>query len=145
VEDGSNRVVAASLDVGSSTLQIQPFAASRTGGLWEEIRADLRRQLEEQSGDVVERVGPLGPELLATVPVVVPGDGLVSQPARFIGVDGPRWFLRGVIAGAAATDEELGNEMIEIFRGLVVVRGNSPLPPRELLPLRVPAQASGSN
>jgi hypothetical protein len=144
VEDGTSKVVAASLDVSGSTLQIQPFAASRSGGLWDEIRADLRRQLEEQSGRVVEAFGPLGPELLAEVPVMVPGEGLVSQPARFIGVDGPRWFLRGVIAGPAATIPALGAEMIEIFRGLVVVRGNSPLPPRELLPLRIPAQASGS-
>jgi len=144
VEDGTNKVVAASLDVSGSTLQIQPFAASRSGGLWDEIRTDLRRQLEEQSGRVVEAEGALGPELLAEVPVMVPGEGLVSQPARFIGVDGPRWFLRGVIAGPAATDPVLGAEMIEIFRGLVVVRGSSPLPPRELLPLRIPAQASGS-
>jgi hypothetical protein len=145
VEDGTNKVVAASLDVSGSTLQIQPFAASRSGGLWDEIRTDLQRQLEEQSGRVVEAEGPLGPELLAEVPVMVPGQGLVSQPARFIGVDGPRWFLRGVIAGPAVTDPALGAEMIEIFRGLVVVRGNSPLPPRELLPLRIPAQASGSD
>jgi hypothetical protein len=34
--------------------------------------------------------------------------------------------------------------MIDLFRGIVVVRGQSPLPPRELLPLKVPAQASGS-
>lgn len=143
VEDGTNRVIAASLDLSGSTLQIQPFASSRTTGLWNEIRSELKNQLEEQSGSVEERLGELGYELRATIPVMVPAEGLVSQPARFIGVDGPRWFLRGVIAGPAATDESLGAEMVEIFRGLVVVRGNSPLPPRELLPLRVPAQASG--
>ena len=140
----SGRVIAASLDMGGSTLQIQPFASSKTGGLWDEIRADLYRQLVEQSGDVQEIDGPLGREIIAKVPVVVPGEGAVVQPARFIGVDGPRWFLRGVIAGPAATDDALGRELVDVFRGLVVVRGNSPLPPRELLPLRVPAQASGS-
>lgn len=144
LEEGSGRVIAASLDMGGSTLQIQPFASSKTGGLWDEIRADLYRQLAEQSGDVEEIDGPLGREIIAKVPVVVPGEGAVVQPARFIGVDGPRWFLRGVIAGPAATDDALGQELVDVFRGLVVVRGNSPLPPRELLPLRVPAQASGS-
>ena len=143
VEEGSGRVVAASLDFNGSTLQIQPFAATRSGGLWGVIRNELREQLNSQSGVVTEVMGPLGLELRADVPVMVPGEGLRQQPARFIGVDGPRWFLRGVIAGPAATNDELGAEMIEIFRGLVVVRGNSPLPPRELLPLRVPAQASG--
>lgn len=144
VEEGTGRVIAASLDMAGSTLQIQPFASSRSGGLWDEIRADLLRQLQEQSGEVSENVGPLGPELLARVPVVVPGEGLVAQPARFIGIDGPRWFLRGVIAGPAATDSVLGDELLDVFRGLVVVRGNAPMPPKELLPLRVPAQASGS-
>jgi hypothetical protein len=144
VEDGTNRVIAASLDVAGSTLQIQPFAASRTGGLWDEIRAELVTQLQDQAGQVSEVLGPLGPELHADIPVMVPGEGLVTQPARIIGADGPRWFLRGVIAGPAATDSVLGDEMISIFRGLVVVRGSAPLPPKELLPLRVPAQASGA-
>ena len=144
VEEGTSRVIAASLDLAGSTLQVQPFASSRSGGLWDEIRADLLGQLQEQAGEVREVDGPLGPELLARVPVMVPGEGLVSQPARFIGVDGPRWFLRGVIAGPAATDDALGAELVDVFRGLVVVRGNAPLPPKELLPLRVPAQASGS-
>ena len=144
VEEGSGRVVAASLDFKGSTLQIQPFSASRSAGLWDSIRDELKTQLEQQSGTVDEVSGPLGVELRAHVPVMVPNEGLSTQPARFIGVDGPRWFLRGVIAGPAATDEELGDEMIEIFRGLVVVRGNSPMPPRELLPLRVPIQASGA-
>ena len=143
VEEGTGRVVAASLDFKGSTLQIQPFSASRSAGLWDSIRDELKTQLQQQSGVVDEVTGPLGIELRASVPVMVPNEGLSTQPARFIGVDGPRWFLRGVIAGPAATDEELGAEMIEIFRGLVVVRGNSPMPPRELLPLRVPVQASG--
>ncbi len=144
VEEGTGRVVAASLDFLGSTLQIQPFAATRTNGLWNTIRAELKAQLQQQSGVVSEVDGPLGMELRANVPVMVPNEGLSTQPARFIGVDGPRWFLRGVIAGPAATDDALGAELIEVFRGLVVVRGNSPLPPRELLPLRVPVQASGS-
>lgn len=143
IEEGTSRVVAASLDLNGSTLQIQPFASSKSGGLWHEIRNDLKSQLENQTGLVTEVEGPLGPELIATIPVVVPGEGQVAQPARFIGVDGPRWFLRGVIAGPAVSDSTLGDEMIDLFRGLVVVRGNAPLPPKELLPLRVPAQASG--
>jgi hypothetical protein len=144
VEEGTSRVVAASLDFEGSTLQIQPFSSSKSGGLWDEIRTDLKNQLESQSGQVAEVEGPVGPELVATIPVMVPGEGLVAQPARFLGVDGPRWFLRGVIAGPAVNDPELGEKMMDIFRGLVVVRGNQPLPPRELLPLRMPAQAAGA-
>jgi len=54
-------------------------------------------------------------------------------------VDGPRWFLRGVISGAAATDPEAAAQIEELFRSVVVVRGSAPMPPRDLIPLRVPA------
>lgn len=140
VEEGTSRVVAASFDFGGSTLQVQPFSASRNAGLWSEIREQLLSSLREQGGRVHEQNGELGPELVADVPVVTASGDIESQAARFIGVDGPRWFLRGVIAGPAAVDAELGADMIDIFRGLVVVRGQQPLPPKELLPLRVPVQ-----
>lgn len=143
VEEGSSRVVAASLDFNGSTLQIQPFSASRTSGLWSEIRDQLSTQLKQQGGNVIEVDGPLGAELHASVPVMGASGELESQPARFLGVDGPRWFLRGIIAGPAALDPAQGEEMLDIFRGLVVVRGQQPMPPRELLPLRVPLQSAG--
>ena len=143
VEEGSGRVVAAALDFRGSTLQVQAFAASRNAGLWEEIRTQLGEQVSKQGGQVVHVEGVLGSELSCRVPVTTP-DGPGLQDVRFIGVDGPRWFLRGVIAGPAAVDPEQGAAMMELFRGIVVVRGQSPLPPKELLPLKVPAQASGS-
>ena len=59
--------------------------------------------------------------------------------ARFIGVDGPRWFLRGVVGGAAATDVEAAAQIEDLFRSIVVVRGTTPMPPRDLIPLRMPA------
>lgn len=143
VEEGTGRVVAAALDFRGSTLQVQPFAASRNAGLWGEIRAQLGEQVAKQGGRVDEVSGVLGTELSCRVPVTTPA-GPGFQDVRFIGVDGPRWFLRGVIAGPAAVDPEQGAVMMELFRAIVVVRGQLPLPPRELLPLRVPAQASGS-
>lgn len=143
VEEGTARVVAAALDFRGSTLQVQPFAASRHAGLWGEIRGQLAEQVAKQGGHVVEVIGVLGPELSCRVPVATPS-GPGFQDVRFIGVDGPRWFLRGVIAGPAAIDPAQGAPMVELFRSIVVVRGQLPLPPRELLPLRVPVQASGS-
>ena len=38
VEEGAGRIVAVNLDQYGSTLQVQPFAASRSSGLWHEIR-----------------------------------------------------------------------------------------------------------
>lgn len=142
VEEGSGRVVAVAMDYLGSTLQVQAFASTRSQGLWHEVRAQLTEQITSQGGIVEDSLSELGPELLSKVPAMVDGKQ-VFQEVRFIGVDGPRWFLRGVIAGPAATNPEQGARMIELFRDIVVVRGQQPMPPRELMPLRVPEQASG--
>lgn len=138
VEEGTGRVVAVAFDFAGSTLQVQPFAAPRSSGLWHEIREQLAEQIAAQGGRTTMREGPFGPELLAEVPVTAAGDGSGSRLARFVGVDGPRWFLRGVISGAAATDPDAAAQVEELFRGVVVVRGTAPMPPRDLIPLRMP-------
>jgi hypothetical protein len=67
------------------------------------------------------------------------GGGL--QPVRFVGVDGPRWFVRALFTGPAAAGGEPASTLEEIFRDVVVVRGEYPMPPRELLELRLPPEA----
>lgn len=138
VEEGSKRVVAVGLDFAGSTLQVQPFAAPRSGGLWHEIRGQIGEQIAKQGGTTNLQVGPFGPELLAQIPVSAPGQPGATRVARFIGVDGPRWFLRGVIAGEGATNREAAAAIEDVFRSVVVVRGNTPMPPRDLIPLQVP-------
>lgn len=139
VEEQTKRIVAVGLDYADSTLQVQPFAAPRTSGLWEETREQIRQQVKQQGGRVEEREGPLGPELLAEVPVTGGADATSKRLARFVGVDGPRWFLRGVVGGAATSDLEAAAAVEDLFRSIVVVRGTSPMPPRDLIPLRMPA------
>ncbi len=140
IEEQSKRIVAVGLDYAGSTLQVQPFAAPRTGGLWHETRAQIREQVRQQGGRVEEREGPLGPELLAEVPVIAGAEGTSGKRlARFVGVDGPRWFLRGVIGGAGASDIEAAAQVEDLFRSIVVVRGGTPMPPREFIPLKMPA------
>lgn len=139
IEEESKRIVAVGLDYADSTLQVQPFAAPRSRGLWNETRAQIREQVRQQGGRVEEREGPLGPELLAEVPVIVGDSGATGKRlARFVGVDGPRWFLRGVIGGAATNDLEAAAQIEDLFRSIVVVRGGSPMPPREFIPLKMP-------
>jgi hypothetical protein len=138
VEEGSQRVVAVGLDYAGSTLQVQPFAAPRTSGLWNEIRD----QIAEQGGTTRLSDGPFGPELLAEIPATTPGQPDSTRLARFIGVDGPRWFLRGVIAGDGAVDQEAASKIEELFRSVVVVRGKTPMPPRDLIPLHMPKTAA---
>lgn len=137
VEEKSQRIVAVGLDYANSTLQVQPFAAPRSTGLWHETREQIRAQVASQGGRVEERDGPLGPELLAEVPVAAEA-GAGKRIARFVGVDGPRWFLRGVIGGEGASSPEAAEKVEDLFRSIVVVRGDAPMPPRDLIPLSMP-------
>ena len=145
VEEGTKRVVAIGLDYAKSTLQVQPFAAPRTSGLWHEIRAQIAEQIARQGGTTTLRDGAFGPELLAQIPVAAAeGQQGHMRLARFIGVDGPRWFLRGVIAGEAAVEPAAAAQVEDLFRSIVVVRGSTPMPPRDLIPLRMPATSTGT-
>ena len=142
VEEGTGRVVAVGLDIAESSLQIQPFAAPRSSGLWHEIRDQIQQQILSQGGSTRVVDGPFGPELLAQIPAQAsPGAPPVSRIARFVGVDGPRWFLRGVISGEGAVNAEAAAQVEELFRSVVVVRGTGPMPPRDLIPLQMPQGA----
>ena len=93
---------------------------------------------------VEEAGGRFGPELRARVTSAEAGPGArpgAVQPVRFLGVDGPRWFLRGVIAGPAAHHRSAAEPLEDVFAGIVVVRGDHPAPPRDLLEIRLPEQA----
>lgn len=142
VEEGTQRVVAVGLDYAGSTLQVQPFAAPRTSGLWYEIREQIIDQIAKQGGKTTLVEGPFGPELLAEIPAATPGQPGTTRLARFIGVDGPRWFLRGVIAGDGAVNPEAAAQVEDLFRSVVVVRGKTPMPPRDLIPLQMPQSAT---
>lgn len=145
VEEGTNRVVAVGLDYADSTLQVQAFAAPRSSGLWHEIRAQIEDQIAKQGGTSTQRDGVFGPELLGEVPVTGPDGKPATRPARFVGVDGPRWFLRGVIAGEALGNQASELAIEELFRSVVVVRGSQPMPPRDLIPLNMPKTAASQN
>jgi hypothetical protein len=79
---------------------------------------------------------------VAKLPAGLPDGSQGYRVARFIGVDGPRWFLRGVLGGAAALEREAAEPLEALFRQVVVIRGDSPMPPRDLLQLRLPKDAT---
>jgi len=141
------KVIGATLRSGESLLQVAAFAAPRADGIWDGVRADLRTSASGQGGSLREVEGPFGTELAGTILAPVtpqPGQETPPQPvrraARFLGVDGPRWFLRGMITGPAAEGGEGVDVLESAFRGIVVVRGAEPMPVREQLPLTLPPQ-----
>ncbi|MGF3055289.1 DUF3710 domain-containing protein [Microbacterium sp. YY-01] len=139
VEEQNKRIVAIGLDYANSSLQVQPFAAPRSTGLWDETRDQIREQITKQGGTVRENQGNLGVELIASIPTAGGEGAAAARPARFVGVDGPRWFLRGVIGGAAVDDPAAAAQIEDLFRSIVVVRGSAPMPPRDLIPLKMPS------
>ncbi len=118
-------------------MQLGAFAAPRRDGIWEEVRAEIKASISSQGGTVHEQDGPFGTELAGKLPAPT---GVT--PVRFIGVDGPRWFLRAMLAGAPAVDDDKAEPFLQAFRGVVVVRGNEPLPVREPIGLRLPREAA---
>ncbi len=142
VEVQDDEVVAVTAVVGPSAIQLQPFAAPRTEGIWDEVRTEIAASITQQGGLVDETEGPLGVELRAQVPVQLQDGTQGAQVLRFVGCDGSRWFLRGVISGQAAAQPETAGAVEEIFRGTVVVRGGDPMAPRDPIPLRLPEAAA---
>jgi hypothetical protein len=140
IEEATQRPVAISLDYQNSNLQLQAFAAPKSEGLWHEVRSQLAESIREKAGIVEERVGSFGLELVAKLPLIDDqGSTVGHRYARFIGVDGPRWFLRGMIGGAAIHDPASASQIETLFKSVVVDRGSEPVPPRDLLALHLPA------
>jgi hypothetical protein len=143
------KVIGATLRAGESLLQVSAFAAPRAGGIWDDVRSDLATSASGQGGSLREAEGPFGPELTGSILMAQPPQPgqttppkPVRRPARFLGVDGPRWFLRGLITGPAADNPAAAAALETAFRGIVVVRGSEPMPVREQLPLTLPPQAA---
>ena len=131
------QVIAATLAGPDGTMQLGVFAAPRNEGIWDEVRAEIAESLRGQRRPVPsEKDGPFGTELHGTIPSDAGGS---TVPVRFVGVDGPRWFLRALFAGPVATDADLAKPLEDALRGVVVVRGTEPLPVREPVPLQLPS------
>ena len=134
--DEAQQVVAATLASPHGTMQLGVFAAPRNEGIWDEVRAEISESLRGQrkTEASTEPDGPWGKELHGSLPE--PGGRLV--PVRFVGVDGPRWFLRALFAGPVATDRGKAAAFEKVLHDVVVVRGSDPLPVRDPVPLRLP-------
>lgn len=141
VEESTQRVIAVALELGGSRMQLQVFAASKSEDLWPGISTQIATGIADQGGETEMVPGRFGNELLARVPQTAPDGRQGYVVLRFLGIDGPRWFLRAVIGGAALTDAEESKAMEDALAQVVVVRGDTPMPPTELLPLTVPQGA----
>lgn len=129
MEQDGGGVRAVHLLTAAGQFTVNAYAAPRSAGLWHEVSAELVEQLRSDGAAVSTVDGEWGEEL----------SGAVNDVAlRFIGVDGPRWLLRGVVAGPRGSADESAAMLTEIVRDTIVARGDSPMPVRTPLPMELP-------
>ncbi|MFJ8911884.1 DUF3710 domain-containing protein [Amycolatopsis sp. NPDC102389] len=126
-ESGGVRAVHVVTEQGQIT--VSGYAAPRSGGLWKDVSTELTEQLRADGAKVSVGMGEWGLELSAIV-----GDVAL----RFVGVDGPRWMLRGVIAGPQSQASQAPAVLREIVRHTIVDRGDAPMPVRTPLTITLP-------
>jgi hypothetical protein len=138
VNEQEQQITGVTAVLGESAVQLQAFAAPRTEGVWIDIRNEIAASITDSGGTAEVVTGEFGEELQTRMPQQGPDGRTVFMPARFIGIDGPRWFLRAVVSGRAAIEPAAADEVHAVIRSTVVDRGEEAMPPRELLPLRLP-------
>lgn len=125
----TGEILGATITYGSSSLELEAFAAPKTLGLWDEVRAELLKA----NPKCRQVQGVFGLEL--ELPVKVKGKEFMT---RVVGIDGPRWMLRGIFSGPAARKGKEKDLLDKYLEDLVVVRGDDPLAPRDLIPMHAP-------
>lgn len=124
---------------GDGGMQLHAYAAPKTSGMWDDVRAEIAASITNSGGLVEEAEGGFGIELRAQVP----GEGGLA-PARFVGIDGPRWFLRAVFVGSAARPGPTSSTLEQVLERAAVRRGQHALPVGTALELRLPGVAAPS-
>lgn len=121
-----------------SALTFNVYAAPKTAALWPDVRDELAESITSGGGTATFREGPFGPEVEAVIPKK---DVNELRHVRYVGVDGPRWFLRVTIEGEAVTNQVARDAAYAYMKQAVVDRGSEPHPVRDLLELTMPEAA----
>lgn len=137
IEESTKRIISLSLEAAGHRLQLQAFAASKIEGLWAAAMVAIEEGVRAQGGLADQIQGALGPELRVQTSVTENGQKMLRE-SRFVGVDGPKWFLRGVLTGPDLYSESTYLMLIGLFRGVAVSRGELPMPPGDMLPITLP-------
>jgi hypothetical protein len=138
VEERTGRATSVMLVFPDAAVQLLAVAAPRSTGLWPQTRLQIAADAARRGGSATEARGPLGTEVRVVVPATLPDGTRAKQPSRVVGIDGPRWMLRATFLGKAVNDPAVFERLATLVKDVVVVRGDQPMPPGDLIPLTVP-------
>ena len=127
-----------SLILPHSIISVQAFASAKYEDTWPDVRNDVVEELTKHGIETNITLGTFGTEIHTVMPSQEIDGETIITPVRFIGVDGDRWFLRVVVSGAGALDEDAAREVDDVIADIVVHRGAEPMSPGEPLPLKLP-------
>jgi hypothetical protein len=138
VDEKSGKATSVMAVSGDAAVQLIAVAAPRSSGMWDQTRLQVGADAKRRGGNADEASGPFGTEIRVLLPVTTPDGKKAVQPSRIAGIDGPRWMLRATFLGGATTDASVFAAMVEFVKGVVVVRGDRPMPPGDPIPLTPP-------
>lgn len=141
VEEATGQVAAVILAAEQGAAELRAFAAPRNGDIWDQLRRSVTDEVVALGGTATEQDGVFGSELVVTLTVELPDGQHAEQRSKVIGISGPRWLLRATLFGRPAVDPLEDGDIERAVREVVVVRGQTPLPPGDPLPLRLPPHA----
>lgn len=144
VNETTNEVASVLLVAEEGALELQPFSAASSGGLWEQVRPQIAADVARRGGTTSEREGRFGTEVLCRVPAPMPDGSAGVQVSRIIGVDGRRWMLRATLLGRPAQDPESAAEWEDAIAQVAVRRGDQAMPVGRPLPFVLPPEARRS-
>ncbi len=138
VDQQTRRVRSVTFLQEGSAMQLQAFAAPRSNGIWDDVLQEIAADSTRRGGVATRLSGPYGTELKVVIPAKTADGKPATQASRIVGIDGPRWLLRASFLGAAV-DPDLAGDLDAVLRDTIVVRGQDPMAPRDMLKLEVPA------
>jgi hypothetical protein len=138
VDSATGRATSVLMVSEQAAVQLMVIAAAKSALLWPRTITAVAADARRRGGTATQAEGPWGPVLQMSVPVTTADGSSGVQPSLVIGIDGPRWMVRATLIGQAATDQKVHDQMMLVVQDTVVVRGEVPMAPGELIELRPP-------
>ena len=124
-----------------SGLELRAFAAPRHDGIWDDVRKDIAAEAAKRGGTATEVDGEFGTELKVVVPVQTPDGRRPPSPAGSSVSTGRAGCCAARSSARARQEPDPEGVVEQAFRDVIVVRGDGPMAPRDMIPMEMPSEA----